>query len=192
MRSPIGELLADLVAALESAGVEWYLFGAQAAILYGAARLTADADITVRLPRDMSNGDLARQLEDHRFRRRFTDAAFIERTRVIPFVHVVSAMPLDVVLAGPGIEDQFFDRARVVEVEGTRVRVASPEDLIVMKVLAGRPKDLEDVRSILRASGRGLDDGYVERTLTMLEQALSQSDLLPTWRTARKVEEADG
>lgn len=72
------------------------------------------------------------------------------------------------------------------------MRVASPEDLIVMKVLAGRPKDLEDVRSILRASGRGLDDGYVERTLTMLEQALSQSDLLPTWRTARKVEEADG
>jgi hypothetical protein len=39
-------LLADLTAALDSARVPWFLFGAQAAILYGAARLTADVDVT--------------------------------------------------------------------------------------------------------------------------------------------------
>ncbi len=37
--SPIGELLAAVRAALEPLGIRWYLFGAQAAILYGAARL---------------------------------------------------------------------------------------------------------------------------------------------------------
>ena len=44
MRSPVADLLADLDAALTAVHVEWFLFGAQAAILYGVARLTADVD----------------------------------------------------------------------------------------------------------------------------------------------------
>jgi len=182
MRSPVGELLADLAAALDGAGIAWYLFGAQAAILHGVARLTADVDVTVRLPDGMSNEDAARRLEDHRFRRRVVDPLFIERTRVIPFLHVPTALPLDVVLAGPGIEDQFFDRVQVRDIEEVRVRLASPEDLIVMKVLAGRPKDLEDVGSIVAANGERLDGEYIERTLDILERGLAQSDLLPAWR----------
>ena len=47
MRSPVAELLGALGAVLDRLGVGWYLFGAQAALLYGAARLTADVDVTV-------------------------------------------------------------------------------------------------------------------------------------------------
>jgi len=50
MRSPVADLLADAATALSEGGVPWYLFEAQAAILHGAARLTADVDVTVRLP----------------------------------------------------------------------------------------------------------------------------------------------
>src|SRR5207249_10726702 len=49
MRSPVAELLGALSAVLDRLGVGWYLFGAQAALLYGAARLTADVDVTVDL-----------------------------------------------------------------------------------------------------------------------------------------------
>lgn len=63
MRSPVLDLFVDLGAALDTAGIAWYLFGAQAAILHGAARLTADVDVTVRLPAAMSNEGLARVLE---------------------------------------------------------------------------------------------------------------------------------
>jgi hypothetical protein len=38
-----------LGATLRSLRVRWYLFGAQAALLYGASRLTADVDVTVQL-----------------------------------------------------------------------------------------------------------------------------------------------
>jgi hypothetical protein len=38
--------LRDLSTAFGAIGVRWYWFGAQAAILYGAARLTADVDVT--------------------------------------------------------------------------------------------------------------------------------------------------
>lgn len=48
-RSPFARLFADLAGALGKIGVDWYLFGTQAALLYGATRVTADVDVTVRL-----------------------------------------------------------------------------------------------------------------------------------------------
>jgi len=182
MRSPVVELLADLVLALDGARVPWFLFGAQAAILHGAARLTADVDVTVRLPDGMSNQALAEALERCRFQRRVVDPTFIERTRIIPVVHLPTKLPLDVVLAGPGLEDVFFQRVQTREIDGVPVRLASPEDIVIMKVLAGRPKDLEDVIAILTAHGDDLDQRHIEATLSTLEDALSQNDLLPAFR----------
>ena len=46
MPSPIGDVLAELRACFDSLGVRWYLFGAQAAIHHGVARLAADVDVT--------------------------------------------------------------------------------------------------------------------------------------------------
>jgi len=59
------------------------------------------------------------------------------------------------------------------------VKVASPEDVVAMKVLAGRPKDLEDAEAIVAAQGDRLDLSLVRETLGMLERALDQADLLP-------------
>jgi hypothetical protein len=130
MRSPVAELLNDLAAGLNDLGLPWYLFGAQAAMLYGVARLTADVDVTVRLPDKTTNQALVVGLQRHGFEGRVDDAGFVERTRVVPMVHTVTALPLDVVLAGPGIEDRFFARALTRSVEGVTVPVASAEDVI--------------------------------------------------------------
>jgi hypothetical protein len=48
-----------------------------------------------------------------------------------------------------------------------------------MKLLAGRPKDLDDVTAIVAARTDTLDLDYVRDTLRLLEDALGQSDLLP-------------
>ena len=48
-----------------------------------------------------------------------------------------------------------------------------------MKVLAGRPKDVEDIVGILRAAPAGLDEGRVRVMLDELEAMLGQSDLVP-------------
>jgi len=90
-------------------------------------------------------------------------------------------MPLDVVLAGSGLEEEFLDRARAVDLGGTKVPLIDPEDLIIAKVLAGRPKDLEDAHGLWRLRGRDLDPARIRRTLRLLEEALSQSDLLPAF-----------
>ncbi|HLE83827.1 MAG TPA: nucleotidyltransferase [Thermoanaerobaculia bacterium] len=82
-------------------------------------------------------------------------------------------------MAGPGLEEEFLAHRRFVDLGGLEVPVISPEDLVVTKILAGRPKDLEDVRGVLREQSGRLDLQRSRRFLRMLEQALDRSDLLP-------------
>lgn len=178
MHSRFAELLAALAPALQKLGVGWYLFGAQAAMLHGAERLTADVDVTVHL-RDRSTKELVHALERAGFHMRVEGEDFVERTRVLPVLHVATGIALDVVLAGPGIEELFLERAELRDYRGVQVPVARAEDLIVMKILASRPKDMEDVVAILRARAEALDIDLVRSTLALLEQALDQSDLMP-------------
>lgn len=159
-------------------GVQWYLFGAQAAIVWGSPRLSADVDVTASLDRAGLDGFIG-TMRNHGFDIVFGDPEFIDRTRVIPFVHRHSRMPLDVVLSGPGLEEEFLQRALSVDVAGTLVPVISPEDLIVTKILAGRPKDVEDIRGVIHERKESLDVARIRAVLRLLEQALTQSDLLP-------------
>ncbi len=185
--SPIAELLDAARAAFEPLGIRWYLFGAQAAILYGAARLTADVDITLDAGRH-SIAEVLAALEARRFGARGADAvAFATETRVLPLVHEPTRIPVDFVLAGPGPEEQFLARAEMCLVDGVPVPVAAPDDLVVMKVLAGRPQDLEDVAAILAAQGTRIDLGRATATLGALEQALDRRDLTPRLEQARQV-----
>jgi len=188
--SPLGELLARLRAAFEGIGVRWYLFGAQAAIQHGAARVTADVDVTVILG-DLPTQRLVSALTEAGFELRIAGDldGFLARTRVLPMRDTTTSIPVDVVLGGPGLEEAFADRARATDAAGTRVPVISAEDLVVTKILAGRPKDLEDVVAVLAAQAQALDLEHVRATLRLLEEALGQADLLPaferSWQRAR-------
>lgn len=186
MISPIVEVLGMLGVAFARLDIRWYLFGAQAAIVHGATRMTADVDVTVRcahVPIDTLIGTL-RELG---FDPRVADIdGFVQRTRVLPLVHRDSRVPIDAVIAGPGLEDRFLDRAETRELGGVTVPVACAEDVIAMKILAGRDKDMDDVSSIARARMPGLDVRLMEETLRVLEAALDQSDLLPRLRDILK------
>lgn len=183
-RSPLVEVLADLDRAFAAIGVRWYLFGAQAAILYGAARLSADVDVTVALG-DRGVTELVEALDAAGFEGRVPEpAAFAETSRVLPVVHRPTRMPADVVLAGAGLEERFLARAEAWTIEDLVVPVASAADLVVMKVLAGRPQDLEDVIAVLRAQGHRLDADRAQATLRELEHALDRRDLVAAFDRA--------
>ncbi len=51
--------------------------------------------------------------------------------------------------------------------------------VIVTKILAGRPKDIDDVRGILRERKSSLNLDLIRETLGLLDQALDRSDLSP-------------
>jgi hypothetical protein len=174
---PVADLLAALARALSALGVRWFLFGAQAAILHGAARLSADVDVTVDLGH-RSFAELVAALAPDFDTRIVDPVRFAEETRVLPFVHRVSRMPLDVILAGPGLEEQFFAGATERLIGDVRVPVACAEDLVAMKILAGRPRDLDDVTAIARVHRDDLDLEKIRGTLRLLERALDRRDLL--------------
>lgn len=184
MRSPVADLLADLSEAFAVLKMPWYVFGAQAAIFYGVARLTADVDVTARAPMGQSAGTWLPTIEEHGFIRRFTDAGFVDRSRVIPLVHQRSGLPVDIVLAGPGLEDEFLARAVTQTIDDVAVPVVDVSDLVILKILAGRPKDTEDIVTLLRVQRRVIDHGRVRSVLDLLEQALGQSDLRPAFEQA--------
>lgn len=173
------DLLAALAAVLSRLRVPWYVFGAQAALVWGRPRLTADVDVTVRLESDDWQA-LVRALEAAGFQLRTTAGDdFVRRTRVLPFVYLPNGLPLDVVLGGPGLEELFLERAIPVAMGSATVPVMCAEDVIVTKILAGRTKDLDDARGILLRRLEDLDVDLIRSTLAMLEDALSRSDLLP-------------
>lgn len=155
------------------------MFGAQAVQVWGLPRLSADVDVTIRL-RSPDLGPFLAAMLKAGFTTRVPDPErFAAEMRVLPFLHEASRIPLDAILAGPGPEEEFLARARVVAIEGVRVPVISPEDLVVTKILAGRPKDLEDVRGILREARGTFEPERVRSLLGALDAALDRSDLRP-------------
>lgn len=87
-------LIADLAKVLEHWG-RWYVFGAQAVVAYGVPRLSADVDVTLALDPDEPER-FTSEMRSAGFELRVEDPDFVRRTRVMPFVHLPTAMPLDI------------------------------------------------------------------------------------------------
>lgn len=173
------ELLAALAPIADRWG-RWCVFGAQAVVVYGVPRLSADVDVTLALVPDVPER-FADDMRTAGFSLRVGDPDFVKRTRVMPFVHEPTGMPLDVVLAGSGLEDEFLERAVPTDIGGTRVPIIELSDLVIAKVLAGRSKDLDDARALWRLHERQMDPRRIRRILQLLEEALSQSDLVSSF-----------
>jgi hypothetical protein len=170
------ELLTALAPVLARWG-RWYVFGAQAVVAYGVPRLSADVDVTLALAPDRPDR-FAADMEAAGFVLRVRDPEFVRRTRVMPFVHLPTGMPLDVVLAGSGLEDEFLDRVVPTDLAGAMIPIIAPDDLIISKILAGRPKDMDDAGAIWRLRGPALDAHRIRETLRVLEEALNRCDLV--------------
>ena len=184
------DVLAALDSVFEMAGVRWYVFGAQAALVHGAVRMTADVDVTVLLD-SLGVEQLAEQLSKGGFTLRFDDEEFLSSTSVMPVLHDDTGINADVVLGGPGLEELFQSRATVQNVGSVRVPVATAEDIIAMKILAGREKDLGDVVAIIAAQRNELDRKLIIETLKLLQRALDRSDLIPEFDCCAALANAD-
>ncbi len=184
-------VLADLARVFAALRVRWYVFGAQAVIAAGFVRTTLDIDVTVEMPRTGTAALLA-ALDRSGFTMRDVGdtATFIAQTRIVPVTHSATGIPVDVVLAGPGLEDEMMARAILRTVRGTKVPFVATDDLIALKLLAGRPKDLEDVAALLRARPRDLSLEVARQRVSELGAMIDDSTLTTSFD--RLVQEATG
>jgi len=51
--------------------------------------------------------------------------------------------------------DELWERSQVFDVDGTGIRVCSLDDLIMLKQLAGRNKDMDDIEKLLKIKNHG-------------------------------------
>jgi hypothetical protein len=178
----VSRVLADLTRAFAAFGRRWYVFGAQAVAAAGVPRFTADIDVTVEAaPNELVR--LLAALRPHGIVAREHDglARFVAETRVVPAVHSASRFPIDIVLAGPGLEEEMLARVRLRRVGRVRVPFIDTADLVALKILARRPKDLEDVRAILRVAPEDLDVSTARARIARLGELLEDSTLLESF-----------
>ncbi len=174
----VNALLNKLAEALGALKLRWYVFGAQAVIAAGASRSTADIDITVDV---VDVKPLLRALSKAGFKLRddVDDLeSVIETLRVLPLSHRASGFQLDVVLAGPGLEELMLERVIRRRVGRRLIPFVETNDLVVLKILAGRPKDLEDVCALLRLELADLKHNVIRLRLSELEKLIDDSTLV--------------
>jgi predicted nucleotidyltransferase len=165
-------LLERVAEGLENLGVPYMVIGGQAVLLYGEPRLTKDIDIAVgadlnRLP------DILSLVRNIQLTPLVDPDTFTRQTMVLPCADPGTGIRVDLVFSSSPYEQQAMSRTRTVKIGRARVRFASVEDLVIHKLIAGRARDLEDVKSVL-VKNPGIDLKYVRHWLTEFSTALSQ------------------
>jgi hypothetical protein len=143
--------LADLVRWLDEASIPAIIIGGVAASILGRPRLTRDIDALAMLPED-AWAQAVEAAARHGIAPRIPDAlGFAHRSRVLLLRHASSAIDLDIILGGLPFEQSAIENGAAHAVGGVLVRLPRVEDLLIMKAVARRPKDLEDIRGLLDA-----------------------------------------
>lgn len=139
------------------------LIGGQAVLLHGEPRLTQDIDVTLGIAPERTPDILAAAAEAGLAPLPDDPGAFVRETFVLPSEEPSTGIRVDFIFSTTAYEAQAIERAVEVEVGGESVAFAAVEDLLLHKLFAGRPRDLEDARGVVRRKGETIDWVYVRR-----------------------------
>lgn len=180
---PVQQILLDTVSVIERLGIPYAIMGGFAARAWGLPRPTFDADIAVAVDAD-SLQQLFDALEREGFdvpsehKSGFLDVvAGFKKAKVNRFIdrHVWHT---DLFVVRGAFLGSALARARLATVEQRPVRVMAPEDIILLKLIAHRRKDLADVEEIL-AVCKDLDVSYLHEWATKLDLTDGLAEFFP-------------
>lgn len=144
------ESLRKLVDMLNALGIEFAIVGGVAVGLASTPRFTADID-AVLLDIDDRLEWLIEKLHSFGYKGRTSDPiGFARRTRVITLVDP-GGTGIDLMMGLLPFDTELVHACHKVNgADGLIVPVASPEYLVVMKAVAWRTKDVEDIRQLVK------------------------------------------
>ena len=161
-----GEVL-TIVSVLRRLGFRVFLIGARALAYYGIVRGTGDWDFTIDRPFSVEVRDSVTRV--------LRGLGFSVQWRRWGFYVDAGAVHVDINYMPLTLDDEFIARSKALG----EVLVPSIEDLIILKLMGGEDKDIEDVKKLLRLPN--LDIDYLVRRA---RAAGVDKDLL---RVARRV-----
>jgi hypothetical protein len=125
------------------------IIGGIAVGLLGKPRFTADVDAVFLL----STEDVSKFLElagtENLIPRIQNVEEFARKSRVLLLKHAPTEIEVDISLGVLPFEQEMVDRGSIKHFANLSARLPTPEDLIIMKAIAHRPKDLEDIRTLV-------------------------------------------
>lgn len=163
------EAVRRVVLVLEGLQAPYAVGGAVAMAFAGRIRGTRDVDVLAAVPA-LRAQDFAQALAREGFTLRDEAGAAVPvNARVLSesgrkdglFRVWLDDISVDFFSPRVSLQDSILKRRRRVEIPGLALWLTTPEDLILLKMVFHRPKDLEDVRHLLAANMGTLDLGYL-------------------------------
>jgi hypothetical protein len=167
-------LLRRLVAALNDAGIPYMLTGSYASSLHSIPRATRDIDVIIFPDRDQLTR-FVQSLPASSYHTDLEDAIDSLRRRTqFNVIDYATGWKVDFII--PPFDEfnvEEFARRQFIEIGDLELAVASPEDIIIAKLLwakAGQSeRQLEDAAAVLRFQADTLERSYVERWVRRLQ-----------------------
>lgn len=161
----LAQALRDFVTLFESIGTPYAVMGGIAVRVYGIPRPTHDIDFTLAIDRSRLP-ELYRALQklgytvaEEYLRGSVDEGAGMPLVKARLYLEN-RAIDIDVFLSESRFQEQVLSRRRREQIEDTTVWLVSPEDLILLKLLAHRPRDIANIGDILFTQGQ-LDEEYM-------------------------------
>ncbi len=141
-------------------GIPYAVIGGIAVNIYGYVRSTVDIDITIMAEIDQLEHVLAIFANDYSSVQP-DPLAFFRRTFFVPLRHRATQIRLDVTAALSNIERRMLERSQRRFFNAVEVSVCTIEDLIIMKLVASRTKDLLDLEELIARHRANIDLDYL-------------------------------
>jgi len=177
-------LLKKIGLQLKKASIPYIVIGGQAVLLYGEPRLTRDIDITMGIGVD--GLDKVKKIIQIIGLKTLVqkEKEFVDRNMVLPTIDKKSGIRVDFIFSFSSFGRQSIERAKDIKLGRSLVRFASLEDVVIHKVIAGRARDLEDVKSVLLKNPK-YDLVYIEKWLKEFDKSL-RGKFLKVFRNVEK------
>ncbi len=160
-------MLAKRFAVLGIFEIPFILIGGYAVAAWGFVRATKDVDFLAAIPYKLVNQVLD-QLKSHGFTVEYRAADIDDPVRgVIKLKFQIGneMESIELLLSIKKMPDQIYSRAEIINIMGLKIPVISPEDLIVLKLLAGSSLDIHDAKNIYRIVEERMDMVYLKKEL---------------------------
>jgi predicted nucleotidyltransferase len=167
------EALQRLLEKFDNRGV---IIGGIAVGFLGRPRLTEDVDAMFLLSTQDISGFLEAAKNESIEPRLPNADEFARKNRVLLLQHTPTETNIDISLGILPFEEEVVERGAIQFTSTLSVRLPSPEDLIIMKAVAHRPKDLEDIRTIVDKNPK-LDLPRIEKWVKQFADVLEMPSL---------------
>jgi len=181
--------LRELVSLFDELQMAYAVMGGLAVRVYAIPRPTYDIDFTVSIERERLP-ELYGALRDLGYTvAEVYNSGWVDRVAGMPVVKARlylegRGIDVDLFLVESAFQRELISRRRRHQIDDLSVWFVSPEDLVLLKLLSGRPRDLADIGDILFTQGQ-LDEEYLRQwaqelgVLDPLQRALSDTKQEP-------------